>query len=217
MKRIIAAGLFLLMSCLLCGCSIFYAAYDNALPDNLTRGVIEDSVYSSAYAGLSFTAPEGWVYATDEELAKLMDLGADKLSEAGMEFSEEALNKQVIYDMQAKDPVTGANVLLLYENLALTGSTGITETEYIELTMKQLTDADVYQYEFGEITEAELGGQHYQTVLAEMTDYSVFQHYYVRKLDKYILCVIITLPGTDDMTTTTDCFAAYEEDTGDEI
>jgi len=209
MKRIIITTFLILMIFLLCGCSIFYTAFDNALPDNLTRGAIEDNVYSSAYAGLVFTAPDGWVFATDDELADLMDLSTDAMSDAVMEFSDEALKKQVLYDMQAKDSSTGTNVLLLYENLALTGNTGISETNYLEQTIKQFEAADV-QYTFGEITETELCGQTYQMVQAEMTDYGVIQYYYARKIDKYMLCIVTSLPAAGDETAIMDCFTVYE-------
>ncbi|MEL7604241.1 MAG: hypothetical protein AAGU77_13880 [Bacillota bacterium] len=215
MKRIIPAALLVVMALLLCGCSIFYTAYDNALPDTLARGVIAQGVYTSDYAGLSFTAPEGWTFTTDEELADLMDMSADAMSDAGMEFSEDALKKQVLYDMQAKDPYTGANVLLLYENLALTGNTGISETKYLETTIKQLKDADVYAYAFGEITETQLCGQTYQMVQADMTDYGMTQYYYARKVGKYMLCTIISLPSAGDVSDITGCFAAYAPDTSD--
>ena len=212
MKRVLTAVLLIFMACLLGGCSIFYTAYDSVLSDNLTRGSIVGSVYASAYAGLVFTAPDDWTYATDTELAKLMDLGVDAMSDAGMEFSEEALEKQVLYDMQAKDPVTGTNVLLMYENLALTGSTGMSEAKYIDVVLEQLTDADIYQYEFGETTETELCGQSYQMVCVEMTDYNVAQYYYVRKVGKYMLCIIISVPAAEDASTIMDCFTAYEAD-----
>jgi len=215
MKRIITAGLFAFTAFLLCGCSLVYTAFDKALPDTLTRGVLEDNVYSSAFAGLMFTAPEGWEFATDGELADLMDMGADAMSEAGLEFSEEAPEKQVLYDMQARDPATGANVLLMYENLALSGNTGMSEEKYLEQVAKQLKDADSYEYEFGGIAETQLCGQSYRTVQAEMTDYDVTQHYYARKVGKYMLCIIVSLPANGDASGIMDCFSAYEADSAD--
>ena len=215
MKRIVTAALFIFMAGLLGGCSIFYTAYDNVLSDNLTRGTLTDNIYTSAYAGLTFTAPDGWAYATDEELATLMDLSADAMSDAGVEFSEEALEKQVLYDMQAKDRATGASVLLMYENLALTGNTVISATTYLEQIIKQLTDADIYQYTFGEITEAELCGKSYQVVQAEMTDYGVTQYYYARKIDKYMLYIFVSIPTSVDAAAIMGGFTAYEADPAD--
>jgi len=215
MKRILTAGLLIFMACLLCGCSAIYAAFDSMTPDPLTRGTISGSAYSSTFAGITFTAPEGWVFASDEELAELMDMSTDALSDAGMEFSEDALKKQVLYDMQAKNPVSGANVLLLYENLALTGNTGISETKYLETTIKQLKDADIYQYTFGEIAETELCSYTWQMVQVDMTDYNVSQYYYVRKVDKYILCIIVSVPAGMDASAILDGFTTYEADSVD--
>ena len=93
MKRLLRTVAAILLICALGGCSLVYEAYDQVLPDNLTRGVVEDEVYTSAYAGLAFTAPEGWGYATDDQLASMMDLSMDAMADAGMEFSEEAMEK----------------------------------------------------------------------------------------------------------------------------
>ena len=210
MKRLTAIVLLALMVLSFCGCSIFYSAYDSVIPSKLTRGTVEENIYTSPYAGLVFTAPQDWSYATDEEIAELMGLTMDTLSDAGMEFSEEAMEKQTLYDMMCKNLTTGSNVLLLYENLALTGNTGISETKYIEESKRLLEEAQITQYDFSETTEEELCGRTYQLMRADMVDYGVSQYYYVCKIDKYMLCIIVTVFGSDNVSDVMDCFTTYE-------
>ena len=46
-----------------------------------SRGRIEGRVYESDFLSLRFTAPEGWRYASDEELAARMGLSLDIIGE----------------------------------------------------------------------------------------------------------------------------------------
>jgi hypothetical protein len=210
MKRWIRITALALMICALCGCSLVYSAYDKALPDNLARGIIEGQVYTSAYAGFSFTAPKGWDYATDEQLASMMDLSMDAMANAGMEFSEDAMEKQLLVDMMTTNTATGSNVLLQYENLALTGNTGMSAEKYLSYTKDQLEKADLIAYDFHDIAETEFCGQTYQMMQADMTDYGTSQFFYARKLDKYMVCIIVSVFGGDSFETISGGFAGYE-------
>lgn len=210
MKRLLWTALLILCIVALSACSLLYTAYDSALPDKLTRGVVADNVYTSEYAGLKFTAPAGWVFGSDEDMAELMDIGADALGDAGLEYTEEALKKQTLYDMMCQDTSTGSSMLLLYENLALSGNTGITEEKYIEETRRLLKEADVYEYEFADTSEETLAGQTCKVMRADVTDYGFTQYYYVRKVDKYMLCIVFTIPGGVELSDVTGCVEAYE-------
>lgn len=210
MKRFIAIVFLALMGLSFCGCAMLYSVSDSIIPSKLTRGTIDENVYASSYASLVFTAPEGWSYITNEELAELMDLSAETFNDAGLEFSQAALEKQPLLDMGCKDLTTGTNVLLVYENLALTGHTSISETEYIEYTKRMLEEAQMAQYEFSEITDAELCGQTFIVMQADMVDCGVSQYHYARKIDKYMLCIITTIVGDGDVSEVMGCFTAYE-------
>ena len=216
MKRLLQVAVLILMILSLCGCSLIYDAYDKALPDKLTRGTVEDNVYTSAYASLKFTAPEGWGFTTDEQLASMMDLSMDAMTNAGMEFSEEAMQKQLLFDMMASNTATGSYVLLQFENLALSGNTGMSAEKYLSYTKDQLEQADVTTYEFHDIVETEFCGQTYQMMQADMTDYGAAQYFYSRKLDKYMVCIIVTVFGSDSFDSVTGGFTEYEAEPTEE-
>ena len=210
MRRLAALFLLALMVLSFCGCAMFYSVSDSIIPSKLTRGTIEDAVYTSPYAGLVFTAPETWVYTTDEGLADLMDVSVEAFNDAGMEFSADALEKQTLYDMMCQDPMTGSSVVLFYENLALTGNTGISETGYIDEAIELLKKAGTVQYDFGKTTEEELCGQTFYVMKADLIDYGASQYYYARKVDKYMLCFVATIASGDDVSDVLDGFTPYE-------
>lgn len=186
---LILCGLF--AAAALTGCSGFA---------KLTRGTIEGNTYTSEYGGLTFEKPDSWVYASDEEIAEIMGVGADLISDSGTEFSKKMLEKQSVYDMMAQDKTTGSNVIVYYENLALVvGGTKTTEEEYIELLKKGLTDAAVFQYEFSDVTEQVISGETYLTFTAKLIDLGGTQTYYVRRVDKYMLGVIVSSFGEDNV------------------
>ena len=177
----------------------------NDTPDNSDEGkgdpipgTIEGSVHTSTYTGLTFTAPEGWVYATDEEIATIMGVGADALKESGLNFSEEMLKLKAIYDMVASNTTTGSNIIAMYENLGLTiGGSRMSEEDYLKTLGSQLESAGM-GYKIGEISDVKIAGKDYKMLTAEMGDAGVKQSYYVRKMgEKYMSCFIVSLSSAD--------------------
>ncbi len=205
-KLITAAAAVLLAAVILTGCTLSVnlggkpSASPSAATKELTRGIIEDNVYTSEYSGLKFTAPEGWVYASDEDIAEVAGIGADMLSEAGMPVTEEMMKQKDIYDMMAQDPATGSSVMVMYENLAMSlGGTKVKEERYVDQSATMMSQTDAVKYEFGDITKESLGSEEYTLLPASMPDYNGVQYYYVRKIDKYMLGIIITVFGGNDV------------------
>lgn len=190
-----AAAVLLLAAVMLAGCvSInIEGSTPSPTPKEFTRGTIDGNVYKSEYADIKFTAPDGWVYSTDEEISKLMGISADKLSDAGMKVSDEMLKLQSIYDMMAINNTTGSNVIVMYQNLSLLGASVTSEEDYLNLTKTGLDQAKVYNYEYGDITDKKIGSNTFKVLPAVMTDYNTTQYYCVRKIDKYMFGLIITL------------------------
>ena len=79
-----------------------------------SMGEWKNNVYTNDFLGLKFNLPEGWSYSSDEEIAKMMDLGVDLLNDEQKMESEVAKLTSVYY-MVANDPNTGNSVVLLSE------------------------------------------------------------------------------------------------------
>lgn len=204
MKRVLCILLFLLC--------IIFSGCDSMMMFNqpakkLARGTVEGNVYKSEYAQLSFSPPEGWEYASDEEVAEIMGLTSDMLADSDLKLNQEMLKKRTIYDVMVQNTATGSNVIVMYENLALVvGGTKFTEEQYYESVKSQLDTAQVYRCVYSDITEESLCGNQYKSLCVEIPDYNAFQYFYIRKVDKYMLCVIISVFGDDDISSILNCF-----------
>ena len=160
----------------------------------LARGTIAGNVYTSEFVDMTFTKPETWTFATDEEIAQTMKIGMALMKDPNA--YQKAISKMAtIFDMMVIDSATGTNISILYENLAVTGNTGMHEDAYIEAT-KSLLQAQVNaEYVFGETSDIELSGDAYRRMsfIATYDGVQMEQIYYVRAMDKYMHVIILTL------------------------
>lgn len=100
------------------------------------RGEVSGNVYTSEYAGITFTKPDSWKFATDEEIANAMDIGLDMIESD--EFNQEAAKMLTVTDMMASDPATNTNIIVTFENLKRTNNTDITLEEYADLAINNM-------------------------------------------------------------------------------
>lgn len=211
-NRTVIVLVMLLLTSLLSGCFFAELAADKANEEKeLIRGACVAHIYASEYANLMFSAPESWQYASDTEMAEIMGVGMDVLEDSDRNLNEQLLELKVIYDMMAVNSITGSNVSVLYENLALSlGGLRMTEEEYLDTCKENLESMQTMEYKFGGVTELQIGTDTYKAFVAEIPDLGVSQYYCARKVDKYMLCVIITLFGEDDIDTILDHFSAFD-------
>lgn len=159
----------------------------------ISRGTWEGDVYTSEFAELKFTLPEGWTRSTDEEIAATMQLGADVLADEGKYQSEISKLKNV-YDMMAKSADQTSNIQVMMEKTAYDADT------YAASLKKGLEEVQQLDYTVGDATETTIGGNTYKAVTAtvEMSGVSMEQSYYIRTEGDYMVAIIVTSAG--DMT-----------------
>lgn len=178
---------------------------ESGTPAGLDRGTWTGNVYTNAFASIQFTLPEGWVAATDEEIAALMGQAADLFTDR-QKWLVESAKLTTIYDMMVQDPVTMNNVAVMFENLSLSpGGTKVTEEDYLEIVTNQLAALETMTYTFDEPSKTTVNGVVYDTVRAVEENVNITQYYMVRKQDNYMVALIITT--TDD--TKLDDILAY--------
>lgn len=142
-KRAIFIFVILLAATLLSGCSELINAMSKDAPKTLTRGTVSGNVYTSEFANITFTAPEGWVYASDEEQAEMTELGMEVIGEESSDFNKLVMDIQTVNDMMVQNMTTGSNVSVMFENLAMSvGGTSLTEVEYLDATKEVLGDIE---------------------------------------------------------------------------
>ena len=160
---------------------------------DFTRGKIEDDVYTSDFAGIKFTAPEGWTFAKDDYILSMMNIGLDVMGDNAA-FNKALLDQAVIYDALCMDQTTGANILFEYENLAkeVPDPSKYTLDDVIAAFDKQLAAIDSIKYEKIESDTATIAGQEYTKLVykAEMGTISMEQVFYIRREGDLVFCII---------------------------
>lgn len=199
-KRFFAMVLMICLLGVMVGCS---DKAPDATPETeaktVSRGTIEGNVYTSEFIGVSFTKPDLWVYSTDEEIAAAMQIGAELLDAEN--FAEQAEKMNNVYDMMVRDMLTGNNINIVFENLKASGSSNITEEQYIEVAKAQLKEqASMLNYVFGEAEKCKLGEQEFYRLPAEggYSGVSFEQRIYIRKEGTYMIVITLTLFDGND-------------------
>lgn len=184
---------------LLCACAAAPApapapsAEPTPAPKEFSRGYVdEDGAYINAFSGFGISLPDEWVLASDEELAEIMDMGQELLNDE-QQFKTQIAKLTTIYDLMAGRRDGTANVVVMYENLALhIGGTAVTEAEYLDALTEELAALEALTYEIGDRYEAELADIGFDVLEVEAPDYGVSQSYYAARMGKYMLCIVFT-------------------------
>lgn len=209
MKKWIVCLLTAVMLLSLTACNDLLAGFQAGMQDaaqnageelnkTVTRGVISDDKYTSAYSGLSFTKAARWRFMSDKELSDAMNAGSEILDQDS--FEQALATVATVYDMMAMDETTGNNIIISYENLELSNSASITLEAYMDAVEKQLTAQSGFSVTIGEKKTVSLCGNSYYRTECTMVynGITMSQFYYLRKLDKYMNGIIITVvDGTD--------------------
>jgi hypothetical protein len=160
----------------------------------LTRGELDEDLYTNKFLEIKFNKPEDWEYATDSEVAELVGMSAEMIY--GDVFNETLLENLSVYDMLAKDAATGTNVMVGYENLAKTLSTKTTVEQYVDALERQMGTVSGMKVSFpDEYEDVKLGEIEFTKVACKTTMQGVTmdQVYYLKKVDGYMCFVIITV------------------------
>ena len=201
MKKILCALLAVLMMMSIVGCSTESAKFD--------PGKVVGNVYTSEYAGLTFTAPEGWTFSSDEEIADLMGISMELVTDN--EAAQKIAELTTVYGMMAKSADQLNNVQVVFENTSLTGSK-LSAEDYVELVASQL---DTVYADFGATFEAsdvetiKIGTNDYSyiDISVDMGDGLVLeQGYACRKIDKYMASIVITAYEEGGAAALLECF-----------
>ena len=202
MKKLLSIFLIVAMVFTMAGCSLDIKGLWDGLSElpttppskTLTRGTIEGTVYTNEFLGFTFTRPSSWVYSTDDEISAALNIGLEAL---GQEKFKEALeNSDSLYDMMAKDLLTGNNITVGYENLKKTLVTNVTEEQYLDSLKQQMSQLPNFNYTFSDTYETvKLGDVTFYKMVctAEYSGITMTQVYYLHKVDNYMGFIIATL------------------------
>ena len=165
-------------------------------PKKLTRGTITGNVYTNDFAGVSFTKPSDWTFATEEEMKETLNAGAELTDYSDLELA--LAETATIYDMSAKDSI-GNSVLVLCENTMLSAFKKVTEDEYLDLLKSGLQTINGISYTYNGVNNVTLGNTTFKraTFTAVASGVTLNQYYYVKSFDKYVFSIIVTTTTED--------------------
>lgn len=159
----------------------------------IARGEIdENNVYTSEFADITFKLPEGLRYADDTEIASMLSLGTDVLTENKEDLTE-LLEQTALYDMVAKDDYYGTSVMVMFEKATL----NVSIDYYLSNVKSGLEAVTAFNYEIeNEFTTETVGGKEYKVLTATVPTYGLTQKYFVEKKDGYFIVILVTYYDT---------------------
>lgn len=103
------------------------------------RGVVENGTYTSKFLGVTATVPEGWVIASDEEVAQIFGMVVDAMTADGA--NQQLEDGGVVYDLYALEQNTGNSINISVEKLNAVQKLALDESSYADVAIEQLPDA----------------------------------------------------------------------------
>lgn len=169
---------------------------DTAVSAKIVRGEYdrEGLTYKNPVTGLDFTVPVGWYALSDREVAEQLLSGVSY--EEFSSWSEEDYAKQpLVPDTAVIDSKTGANIIIMYENLALNDASDISEEAYFNLASSSLPRE--YNYTISDREKVTIDGAEYTVYFCTGTTQgqSFTQVFLLRTLGDYIMCGLYTTFG----------------------
>ena len=154
-----------------------------------SMGEWKDNTYENKFLGLKFNLPEGWTYSSDEEIAQMMNIGSELLND-DQKIAAELAKLTSVYYVVANDPSTGNNISIMSEKPLM----DITTEYYLNQLKTQLEALESMSYKVKNTSKEKVAGREYDTltVTAAISGIEVTQKYYVYKMDKYFVCLLVT-------------------------
>lgn len=207
-KRIgvIALAVLTLLSVTACGGGAKYS-----------KGTLTDTGFESEWMGIRFSAPEGYVVATQEELDNFISMGQDYVEAAYEENGKKVIDYTeltTVYELMTYLP--DANNLGAGDpNLSLAAEkTTLSTDKYMEALQSQMeTLFSGVPITWGDTVSAKVGGLDCDRYTATM-DYGVAkmnQSYYITKKDNRVIYFIVsyTPEHEGDVDTLMNAFEPY--------
>ncbi len=97
--------------------------------EELGRGTVKDGVYTNPEAGVTITAPEGWSFASDSEIAKINGISADSYPKDGESLFA---NADYIYDAECADAYGAEFITVDFSKLSKEESKIYTDNDFLE-------------------------------------------------------------------------------------
>ncbi len=176
--------------------------------NSYVKGTLDGDTFSTEFMNMSFTIPsDNWVFATDEEISAMMGITMDEILDVN-EFEKNAIDMLNVYDMMAHDAATGSSIMLIHENLAMSGNDDLNVEEYLDIVMEGIksTQPDV-PYVFEDYYTETVAGVEFTVLEASIEEIGLTQYYFSQKNGDFMSNFVISLFGD---TTIEDILAQFD-------
>ncbi len=155
----------------------------------LSMGEWKKNVYTNDFLGIKYRLPDGWTRYGDEEMAEIMKLGTELISD-NQKYLAELAKLNLVYYMLVNNPATGDNIVVMTEKTAL----DYTVDFYIDSVKAQLQSVENLDYEVSSTSKEKISGVEYSALVANANagGINMTQKYYARKMGKYFVAIIAT-------------------------
>lgn len=192
MKKLIVflLAVTMLLCCAACGA-------EETATVSFEKGIIDGNVYTSAFGGVSFTAPDGYEYFSDEMIEEAFGITAETLNIESI--------TSTVYDMYCYNEDSRSSISTSFENLAMTHDADPTVEEYIDecmtsykITFTSFEDVILQNIEESTVT---IDGNEYSTINTVLDNDGeiLYESLIVKKVDNYMMSFIIAAYSQEEM------------------
>lgn len=186
-KKIFDIILLVVMMLFVTGCSMF-----STKEKEISLGSWDGNTYTNEFLGLTYDMPEDWTRYSDEQIKEVMDIGLE-LTDASEISKKLAEITSVTYMMTSSS--TGTNFILMSEKQI----NDVSVKDYAEALKTGLASQTIVNYQLSDTKNETVNGHDFVTVEAEVS--GMRQKYYMYKLDKYMVSIILTITDGSDADT----------------
>lgn len=195
MKKLFSLFMIIALSLTLSACSSEPKVEEEKeeVYETYVRGEWVDNVYTNDFLGFSFTLPENWTLATDEELLSMLDSATEQFaSEDFKERYDEAIEKaSSFYDFAIFNLNTGESMILNVEDLSKTvGAILVSEDQFIDGIEANLENIEGIEFEFLDREDTSLSFGSFRVANINLQDVMT-QRYFVMKEGKYMISLMV--------------------------
>ena len=148
-----------------------------------TRGYWRDGIYTNAFANLTFRLPDGWEYASHEQLDGMTDMIQSS-------SPDQAPDSQMFFDMIAREAFATISIVIMFDPIHLDDARAdYCAEKYIDGAMQAYQQRPDIAH-ISEKFEITFGGEQYYAFSVEL-DPDTTLTYFARRVGSYMLSISV--------------------------
>lgn len=168
-------------------------------------GTVENGVYISEFAGLSYTPPIDWALADKETAMEKLGLPEENFSVPGKTYNRYT----TLCEMYAlPTPIDGSSAYILVDNMAgYREGKEMTEDQYLDILCEPAEGKEEANLTYGEPFDVVVAGQTYRAVESSVSGMGFWQRYYVRRIGSHMFVIVTIDINQPNQEAFTACFS----------